>query len=152
MKMLLLILSLIICLSVHDVTAEPPVIANLSLHQSPTSSNTLLLIQMYYRGSGEYGDFLDKYEVNISGVVSSIPLPEIDPVYYTQTVDTYFDLGQVEGTPTIQVRAHSSVDGWGDWSSPMVVPEFPTPQIILIILIATTLAVSRRLGTKPRNS
>ena len=92
---------------------------------SSTSNNTLLIIQIYYRGSFDHGDYLDKVQVKIDDVVSAITLPTIDPDYYEKTVDTTFDMGQVDGTPTVQVRAHSTYDSWGEWSSPMVVPEFP---------------------------
>ena len=54
------------------------------------------------------------------------------------------DLGQIQGTPNVKVRAHCNMHGWSDWSSEVQVPEFSEVGVTVLAALAAALLITRR--------
>ena len=125
---------------------DPPRIENITWEVVGT--NTWLTITARYQGFGTNGDGVDMIQFKVDGRVYEI---WFTLNYYDDPQPTYMgslDVGVVAGTPTVQARAHSPVDGWGDWSSPVAIPEFPTPLMVLFLAALIMLVVSPRLSNR----
>ena len=58
------------------------------------------------------------------------------------------DLGQLQGTQNIRVRAHCNVHGWSNWSNQIQVPEFTEVGAIFVMTLAGSLLLARRIMRK----
>ena len=84
--------------------------------------------------------FVDVVEVDVSGQVKSFTLqPQSNNPF---TIE--LDLGQIQGTPSLKVRAHCNVHGWSGWSDTVQVPEFSNVAMTVLAALAASLLVARR--------
>ena len=99
-------------------------------HDNPSKSHYVDIV--------EY-DFMD-----------SVAQVKLDP-QTTSPFNVIIPLGAIAGggavggeEPPVKVRAHCTVDGWGDWSNPVTVPEFPIAPIAAFVALAASLIVINR--------
>jgi desulfoferrodoxin (superoxide reductase-like protein) len=113
-------------LSVDPWTDGTETILNITVkHFGPTSSH-----------------YIDTIQVDIDGTVENVNL---DPQSTNPFVMQY-SMGDVSSEPSVRVRAHCNLHGWGSWTEPQVIPEFPSTLLMLVILgvFAVTLIFYRR--------
>ena len=147
---LLLTFSVLFSLSTTSVmAAAPPKIESLTwfTQLTQTGSSTTVEITIRYVNPPPEA-YLDKVEVKVDSKVYTIDRPSRAPAEIT--VES-LELGVITGTPTVQARAHSTVDGWGDWSSAVTIPEFPIPLVVLFLAALTMLALSLKLSDRKPN-
>ena len=58
------------------------------------------------------------------------------------------DLGQLQGTPNVRARAHCSLHGWSNWSNQIPVPEFTEVGAMIVMALAGSLLMTRRITRK----
>jgi desulfoferrodoxin (superoxide reductase-like protein) len=101
-------------LSVDPWTDGTETILNITVrHFGPTSSH-----------------YVDMIQVDIDGTVENVNL---DPQSINPFVMQY-SMGDVSSEPSVRVRTHCNLHGWGSWTEPQVIPEFPSTLLILVIL------------------
>ena len=83
-------------------------------HSSPTSSH-----------------YIDLIQVDIDGIVNDLNL---DPQSANPFIVEY-SLGELSGEPSVRVRSHCNLHGWGGWSNPQTIPEFPSWIILPLFLV-----------------
>jgi len=113
-------------LSVNPLTDGTETILNITVrHFGPTSSH-----------------YIDVVQVDIDGTVDNINL---DP-QSTNAFVIQYSMGDISSEPSVRVRAHCNLHGWGDWTEPQIIPEFHSAILMLVILsvFAFTLIVYRR--------
>jgi hypothetical protein len=124
------------------VSANVPSV--LQINNISQGSSGRISVQISHSGPTS-SHYVDIVEVDVSGQVKQFSLQP-------QTSDPFtveLDLGQLQGTANVKVRAHCTLHGWSNWSSQIPVPEFGELGATIILVFAGYLLVSRRVA-KPR--
>lgn len=122
-----------------------PVLADVPsvLSVDPWTDGTETILNITVRHFGPTSShYIDTIQVDIDGTVENVNL---DPQSTNPFVMQY-SMGDVSSEPSVRVRAHCNLHGWGSWTEPQVIPEFPSPLLMLVILgvFAVTLIFYRR--------
>ena len=141
---LLLTLPLLFSVLTPSVMAGKPKVESVTWYLQGTSTTVELSIRHISGGAG--GEYVNQAEVKVGDKVYTITILPGGGERITESVD----LGVITGTPTVQARARCSADGWGDWTSPVTIPEFPITPVVLFIAALTMMALSLRLTTRKR--
>jgi hypothetical protein len=130
---LFLALSAIGCLNINPVLGGTGNVTGISI--STSGIDTILYINVYHENVGT--SHIDTLEIDIDGNVYSEPVngPGVN-IFQLE-----YNMGQVTGTPTVSARVHCDQEGWGPWSDPIVVPEFPLIHLLLILISISTAVV-----------
>jgi len=118
------------------------------LSVEPWTSGTETILNITVRHLGPTSNhYINTVQVEIDGVVNDLNL---DP----QTTDPFtvqYNMGELNSEPSIRVRAHCIVHGYGSWSTPETIPEFGSISLILIFVVLSVLTILliSRLKTKP---
>lgn len=83
------------------------------------------------RGSAD----VDMVEVQAAGATKQFNLQPQSSDPFTVELD----LGELQGTPGVKVRAHCNLHEWSDWSQTIAVPEFPAVLLVGSILLLAML-------------
>jgi len=98
--------------------------------------DAFLIIEIRHASSSS-DDYVDKVEINKDGVVTEFAAPSRE-AQSTEVFSMSVSIGKEEDVtsakPTFEVRAHSTVDGWGAWSDSFVIPEFSGISIIFVFV------------------
>jgi len=86
------------------------------------------------------GHYVDVVEVDVAGQVKSFNLQAQNSNPFTVELE----LGQIQGSPNVKVRAHCNLHGWSDWSSEVQVPEFSEIGATALAASAAALLITRR--------
>lgn len=114
-----------------------PVLADVPdvLSVEPWTSGTETVLNITVRHSAPTGShYIDIVQVDVDGEVEDINLESQS----TNPFIVQYNMGEVVGEPSVQVRAHCTLHGWGSWSESLVIPEFSSI-IVLVILAVLTL-------------
>jgi len=122
-----------------------PVLADVPsvLSVDPWTDGTETILNITVRHFGPTSShYIDIIQVDIEGTVENVNL---DPQSTNPFVMQY-SMGDVSSEPSVRVRTHCNLHGWGIWTEPQVIPEFPSMLLVLVILglFAVTLIVYRR--------
>ena len=140
--MLFLAFASIAVFQISHVLADVP--HNISIQPWTSGTSTILNITITMdAGAPTSIHYVDVVQVNVSGVVH-------DRTFTSQPAATFvvqYDMGEITGTPTVQVRADCTLHGWSGWTSPQSVPEFSLVILLplLTILAAAALFLSSKL-------
>jgi len=91
--------------------------------------------------------YVDVIQIDVNGQIKTYNITQ------PQTTDPFsgeFDLGQIQGTPTVKARAHCNIHGWSTWSDGVAVPEFSQVELTVLATLAAALLIARR--TKRSNT
>ena len=106
--------------SIEPWTSGSETILNITIrHSSPTGSH-----------------YVDLIQVDIEGIVNDVGLNSQSASPFVAE----YNIGELIGEPSVKVRAHCNLHGWGSWSTSQVIPEFPS-WIILPLFVAVTMTV-----------
>ncbi len=83
--------------------------------------------------------YIDTVKVDVDGQITQYPLEPQDTNPFT--VD--LNLENTRENPNVTASAHCNLHGWGTWSNPIQIPEFPAPIIATIAILATSLLMFR---------
>ena len=86
------------------------------------------------------GHYVDAVEVDVAGQAKSFNLQAQNSNPFTVELE----LGQIQGSPNVKVRAHCNMHGWSGWSSEVQVPEFSEIGAIVLAALAAALLITRR--------
>lgn len=114
-----------------------PVLADVAdvLSVEPWTSGTETVLNITVRHSAPTGShYIDIVQVDVDGEVEDINLESQS----TNPFIVQYNMDEVAGEPAVQVRAHCTLHGWGSWSESLVIPEFSSI-IVLVILAVLTL-------------
>jgi hypothetical protein len=140
--MLFLVFASIVAFQICHVSADTP--HDISIQPWTSGTRTTLNITITHDGGAPTSThYVNTVQVNTSGVVEDITLtPQSTVTFIVQ-----YDMGEITGTPTVQVRADCTLHGWSGWTSPQSVPEFSLVILLplLTILAAAALFLSSRL-------
>jgi len=116
------------------VYADVPGIVNIEPWISGTETTLNITIR---HSSPTNSHYIDLIQVDIDGIINDLNL---DP-QSTNPFIVEYNLGELSGEPSVRVRAHCNLHGWGGWSSSQTIPEFPS-WIILPLFVTITLVVA----------
>lgn len=118
--MLFLVFASIVAFQICHVSADTP--HDISIQPWTSGTRTTLNITITHDGGAPTSThYVNTVQVNTSGVVDDItPTPQSTVTFVVQ-----YDMGEITGTPTVQVRADCTLHGWSGRTSPQSVPEFP---------------------------
>ena len=115
---------------INPVLADVPTVESIE----PWTSGTDTILNITIRhGSPSSGHFVWQIEVDIDGTVH---IKELEP-QLTVTFVAQYNMSELVGTPTVKVRADCNLHPWSDWSEPVMVPEFSTISLLLILAIVS---------------
>lgn len=124
--MLILAFAVIIGFQINPVLADVPTVENIE----PLTSETDTILNITVRHASPTGShYVDKVEVDLDGTFHDVDLTPQS----TLTFIVQYNMSEVTGTPSVQARAHCTFHGWSGWSEPVVVPEFSTIYLLLIL-------------------
>jgi len=142
----LLSLSILLLLGIDFITpvsAGIPTVNNVVVWGS--GGHTILNVTVTHIPASPLAHYVNRIEINVSGT------NHIFNVVQNTTTFTYpCDLGVIEGTPSATVRAHCNVDGYGSWTEPIQVPEFPLHLMLLVLILLTSLVLLASRKIKPK--
>ena len=126
------------------VYADVPSILNIEPWKNGTETILNITIRHTAPSSGHY---IDLIQIDTDGIVNDLIL---DPQTSNPFIVNY-NLGELSGEPSVKVRAHCNLHGWGGWSSSQIIPEFSSLIIISLFLTATLLIMltRKKLPTRP---
>jgi desulfoferrodoxin (superoxide reductase-like protein) len=129
----------VVLLIPNPVLADVPGV--LSVDPWTDGTETILNITVKHFGPTS-SHYIDTIQVDIDGTVENVNL---DPQSTNPFVMQY-SMGDMSNEPSVRVRAHCNLHGWGSWTEPQVIPEFPSTLLMLVILgvFAVTLIFYRR--------
>ena len=140
--MLFLVFASIVAFQICHVSADTP--HDISIQPWTSGTRTILNITITHDGGAPTSThYVNTVQVNTSGVVDDITLtPQSTVTFIVQ-----YDMGEITGTPTVQVRADCTLHGWSDWTNPQSVPEFPLIALfpVFAVLTAAVLLLHSRL-------
>jgi hypothetical protein len=134
---LLLVLSTIICFNINPVSAQQLTIDKIDWYTSGT--DTILNITVtHITSSGVYNplNFVDHLDIDIDGDIQQVNTADYQLLHFSVP----YNMGEVTGTPTVKARA-CSLQINGEWSSPIVIPEFSLVHLLLILISISTAVV-----------
>ena len=147
---LLLVMSAIICFNVNPVSAQVLPIIN-SVEKYTSGTDTVLNITVTMPTvTGQYNplNFVDHLEIEIDGAFpyAVVNVGSIEKIHFSAE----YNMGEVTGTPSVRVRYVNNVGGYGDWTEPIVIPEFSLIHLapILIVISIAVLLIRSKLATK----
>ncbi|HID17257.1 TPA: hypothetical protein EYP26_03090 [Candidatus Bathyarchaeota archaeon] len=79
--------------------------------------------------------YVDAIEIDVDGQIV-----QFNPCACKQNKDVFtvdVPLGGLEGSPSVKVRGHCTVHGWGPWSNQIQIPEFAEAAVALAALAAS---------------
>lgn len=151
-----LLFALLSSILVSAAFANVPTIGKAEMKKE--DNRTILLISISHSNPNT-GHYVDMIEIDVDGTVTIVD--DIEP---QTSVDFEYehDLGELNGTPTIKVRAHCNLHGWSPWfevkeeeEEQSMIPGFPLEASAIGIIGASYPLIRRRLqrtNTKTRNS
>ena len=98
-----------------------------------SGENTILNITVRHASFDSF-HFINQVEVDKDGSVQIVTLTSQS----TEIFMIQYNLGVVAGIANVRARAHCTVHGFSIWSSPIVIPEFSS-MFIPVILVALTI-------------
>lgn len=124
---LFLIYTAITSFQIQPVLADVPSVLGIEPWTSGTDTVLNITVRHSFPTSSHY---VDKAEVETDENVIGVDLtPQSTVTFVVQ-----YNMGEVAGTPTVEARAHCNLHGWSSWSEPIVVPEFSTIALLLILV------------------
>lgn len=84
--------------------------------------------------------YVDVVEVDVAGQVKSFNLQPQNSNPFTVELE----LGQIQGSPNVKVRAHCNVHGWSGWSNEVQVSEFSEISVAVLVALAAAVLITRR--------
>jgi hypothetical protein len=130
-----LILVLVTLLSssfAKPVRAIVPVIENVVVWQS---GNDVIVNVTVFHEPVLVSHRVEKIEVNVSGTNHVFNM-----IQNTTTFTYPCNIGPIEGNPSAQVRAYCTIHGYSAWTTPIQIPEFQLPALLLTLILSTALA------------
>ena len=141
--MLVLALAVLFAFHINPVLADVPTVESVE----PWTSGTDTILNITVRhGLPASGHFVWQIEVDIDGTVH---IMELEP-QSTVTFVVQYNMSELVGTPTVKVRADCNLHGWSGWSEPVVVPEFSTISLLLILAIVSMAVLLRKSRAQAR--
>ena len=130
--MLFLAFASIAAFQISHVLADIP--HNISIQPWTSGTRTILNITITHGGGAPTSShYVNTVQVNVSGVVDDITLtPQSTVTFVVQ-----YDMGEITGTPTVQVRADCTLHDWSGWTNPQSVPEFPLVVLFPVFAVLT---------------
>lgn len=125
----------------NPVLADVPDVLNVE----PWTSGTETILNITVRHSAPTGShYIDIVQVDVDGAVDDIPLEPQS----TNPFIIHYNMGEVTGEPSVQARAHCTLHGWGSWSESLVIPEFSSHMVLVIlaVLILATIYFKDKMG------
>ena len=123
------------------VYADVPGIVNIEPWISGTETTLNITIRHSSPTSSHY---IDLIQVDIDGIVNDLNLvPQSANPFIVE-----YSLGELGGEPSVRVRPHCNLHGWGGWSNPQTIPEFPSWALLPLFLTATLVIVFFRKSLK----
>ena len=141
--MLFLALSVFFVFQINPILADVPTVESVEPWASGTDTILNITIRHGFPSSDHY---VFETEVDIDGTVHLI---ELEP-QSTTTFIVQYNMSELVGTPTVRVRADCNLHGWSGWSEPVVVPEFSTISLLLILAIVSMAVLLRKSRAQAR--
>lgn len=121
-----------------SVTANIPSVLKIENISQDSAGKIKLQISHVSPSTNHYVDMI---QIDINGQTKTFNITQ------PQTTDPFsgeFDLGQIQGTPTVKARAHCNIHGWSLWSDGVTVPEFSQVGLTGLATLAAALLIVRR--------
>lgn len=83
-------------------------------HSAPTSSH-----------------YIDIIQVDIEGAVNDVNLN-------SQSINPFtiqYNMGELISEPSVRIRAHCNLHGWGGWSTSQIIPELSFSHLIIVLAV-----------------
>ncbi|MFH0848965.1 MAG: hypothetical protein V1857_05640 [archaeon] len=122
---------------VKVVRADVPTV--LQVDNISQDSTGKIRVQIRHQ-SPSAGHYVDVVEVDVAGQVKSFNLQAQNSNPFTVEIE----LGQIQGSQNVKIRARCNLHGWSDWSSEVQVPEFSEIGATVLVALAATLLIARR--------
>ena len=133
--------AVLLCSGVQTATANVPVV--ISIENVSTGGKLIIKVSVNHvdGASVMMVHYTDIIEVDVNGKVTQFTN---ENALHDNPFVMQLDLGPLSGTPNVKARAHCNIHGWGDWSSPVAVPEFPVAALVSVVALAATLLIMKR--------
>ena len=83
-------------------------------HSAPTSSH-----------------YIDIIQVDVNGTVNDVNLN-------SQSINPFivqYNIGELITEPSVRIRAHCNLHGWGGWSESQIIPEFSLSHLLIVFAV-----------------
>ena len=134
---LFLILTAIASFQIQPVLSDVPSVLNIE----PWTSGTETILNITVRHSfPTTSHYVNHVEVEIDENVNDVDfIPQSTVTFVVQ-----YNMEEVADTSTVEARANCNLYGWSSWSETIVVPEFSTIALLLILVTISIAAIFLR--------
>jgi hypothetical protein len=131
--MLVLALGVLFAFQMNPVLANTPEIIDIEYYTS--GNNTFVRITVLHSASAASSHYVETVRWDIDGTFEEQtlePQPDDPDDFFVE-----YNLGEVTGTPTVRARAIDTTGTFSIWSERVMIPEFPTLSLLLILAIVS---------------
>ncbi len=147
--MLVLALAVLFTFQMNPVWANTPDVTNVEYYS--IGNNTFVRITVYHVRTGFEGDidpnhYVEQALFDIDGTVEDVALE----AQSTEVFTVEYNMGEVTGAPTVRARVDCTSHGLSAWSDTVVVPEFSTLSLLLILAMVSIAVLLFRFNARMR--
>ena len=110
------------------VNADVPTLLNIE----PWISGTETILNITVRHSAPTSShYIDIIQVDVDGTVNNVNLN-------SQSMNPFivqYNVGELISEPSLRIRAHCNLHGWGGWSTSQIIPELSFSHLIIVLAV-----------------
>jgi desulfoferrodoxin (superoxide reductase-like protein) len=113
------------------VKADVPTLLNIEPWISGTETILNITVRHFAPTSSHYIDII---QVDVNGTVNDVNLN-------SQSINPFsvqYNMGELISEPSVRIRAHCNLHGWGGWSASQIIPELSFNHLILVLVLLST--------------
>jgi desulfoferrodoxin (superoxide reductase-like protein) len=126
------------------VKADVPTLLNIEPWISGTETILNITVRHFAPTSSHYIDII---QVDVNGTVNDVNLN-------SQSINPFsvqYNMGELISEPSVRIRAHCNLHGWGGWSASQIIPELSFNHLILVLVLLSTALIILKSKIKIEN-